>query len=216
MRLVIFGVVVVVVAALTAGAPLAESAFPGKGGKIAFHSDRDGNLEVYAMDRDGGNQTNLTTNPAHDLRPAWSPDGTKIAFESNRHGNWEIYVMNADGSEQTRLTNSAANDGNPAWSPDGTRIAFVSNRDGDWEVYVMHADGTGQTNLTNISSVSLQPGRLSFGYGQIIFPRPRRPCLQKQLGLTGGPQASAKSGSSISATTQTHLFGLHSQSADAG
>jgi hypothetical protein len=59
-------------------------------------------------------------------------------------------------------------------------------------------------------------GRLSFDYGQIIFQRPRRPCLQKQLGLTGWPHASAKSGSSISTVTHTHLFGLHSQSADAG
>ena len=63
MRLVIFGVVVVVVAALTAGAPLAESAFPGKGGKIAFHSDRDGNLEVYAMGRDGGKSMPSSAEP---------------------------------------------------------------------------------------------------------------------------------------------------------
>ena len=42
-------------------------------GKIAFASDRDGNLEVYVMNADGTGQTNLTNNPTDDGFPAWSP-----------------------------------------------------------------------------------------------------------------------------------------------
>ncbi len=42
-------------------------------GKIAFDSDRDGNWEIYVMDADGSNPTNLTNNPAEDHFPAWSP-----------------------------------------------------------------------------------------------------------------------------------------------
>ena len=49
---------------------------------IVFTSARDGNLEIYVMDADGGNQENLTNNPANDSQPDWSPDGTKIAFVS--------------------------------------------------------------------------------------------------------------------------------------
>ncbi len=45
------------------------------GTKIAFHSDRDGNDEVYVMDADGSNQTRLTNNHAFDFGPAWSPVG---------------------------------------------------------------------------------------------------------------------------------------------
>ena len=49
------------------------------GTKIAFCSDRngniaiDGNLEIYVMDADGDNPTNLTQNPVHDVVAAWSP-----------------------------------------------------------------------------------------------------------------------------------------------
>jgi len=94
------------------------------GTKIAFTSDREDpgctficNEEIYVMNADGGGQTRVTSNPASDLGPDWSPDGSKIAFESYRDGNYEVYVMNADGTGQTNLTNNPASDHRPAWSP---------------------------------------------------------------------------------------------------
>jgi hypothetical protein len=117
--------------------------------KIAFVSDRDGNLEIYVMDADGGGQIRLTENPGEDHSPAWSPDGTRLTFVSTRDGNAEIYVMNNDGTGQTRLTQNSATDLNPAWHVDGARLGFVSDRDGNDEIYLMNADGTNQVNLTN-------------------------------------------------------------------
>jgi Tol biopolymer transport system component len=67
------------------------------------------------MNPDGSGPTRLTTNPADDSDPAWSPDGTKIALQSDRDGNGEIYVMQADGTGQTRLTANPALDNFPAW-----------------------------------------------------------------------------------------------------
>ena len=45
----------------------------GTTGKIAFTSGRDGNWEVYVMNADGSNQTNLTNSPDHDAWPSWGP-----------------------------------------------------------------------------------------------------------------------------------------------
>ena len=87
------------------------------GGKIAFVSTRDGNEEIYVMNADGSNQTNITNNPATDYDPCFSPDGTKIAFESYRDGDSEIYVMNADGSNQANITNNPGGDYSPSWGP---------------------------------------------------------------------------------------------------
>jgi len=121
-------------------------------GKIAFHSARDGNNEIYIMNADGSHQTRLTNHPASDHFPASSPDGRRIAFVSERDGNPEIYVMNVDGTDQTRLTFDPAEDRLPAWSPDGTRIAFNSEREGNLDLYVMNADGSNPVRLTNNSA----------------------------------------------------------------
>ena len=53
-------------------------------GRIAFHSERDGNPEIYVMNADGSDVTQLTNHPQYDLHPAWSPDGRRIAFTSYR------------------------------------------------------------------------------------------------------------------------------------
>ena len=134
---------------------------------ILFQTDRDGAYEIYIMNPDGTQPTNLTNNPAPDISPVWSPDGTKIAFQTLRDGNWEIYVMGADGSNPTNLSNDSSPDYSPAWSPDGRKIAFMTDREGggfppildadprivvprlNVEIFVVNADGTGLANLTN-------------------------------------------------------------------
>jgi Tol biopolymer transport system component len=75
------------------------------GSKIAFMSDRDGDIEIYAMDANGAHPRRLTFAADRDAHPSWSADGTKIYFQSPRSTEQpQIYVMNADGSNQVRLT----------------------------------------------------------------------------------------------------------------
>jgi Tol biopolymer transport system component len=116
----------------------ASAAFPGKNGRIAFASSRDGNFEIYSMNSNGSGVTRLTNNPGTDTQPAVSPGGNRIAFASNRDGDFDIYVMNADGSEQRQITDNPADDVQPAFAPDGERIAFVSDRGfGDHDIYLV-------------------------------------------------------------------------------
>ncbi len=147
---------------------------------VAFHSTRDGNLEIYVMRADGTAVTRLTFLAAFDTNPAPSPDGMRIAFESARDDPdpqtcgqpgkpacvTHVYVMNVDGSGVKRLTEGAFQDSDITWSGDGTRIAFVSNR-GDPDpktcgqpgkpacvlnIYAMNADGSGLVRLTNAAA----------------------------------------------------------------
>ncbi len=144
----IVGLLAVLVAPMAISSRSAQAQVPGFNGLIAFTSNRDGNYEIYTMNPDGSNPTNLTNNPAEDSLPDWSPDGTKILFCSERDGNNEIYVMNADGSNPTNLTNNPGQDSQPAWSPDGTQIAFISYGPELMGIYIMNADGSNPTRLT--------------------------------------------------------------------
>src|SRR5215203_6591911 len=40
--------------------------------------------EIWAVNRDGSGDTNLTNDPSYDMGPSWSPDGSEIIFSSTR------------------------------------------------------------------------------------------------------------------------------------
>jgi Tol biopolymer transport system component len=134
-----------------------ENTKPDAKAKIAFNTNRDGNWEIYVMNQDGSEQTNLTNNPAYDGLFEWSPWGSKIVFVSERSGELDIFVMNANGSDLKNLTNNPAIDTSPVWSPDGSKIGFISDRSGHTEVYVMNADGSNQTRITFDPSTKAEP-----------------------------------------------------------
>lgn len=70
----------------------------------------------------------LTSDPAADTAPVFSPDGRWIAFVSKRDDDEaaQIYVIPVDGGEAKRVTNVPTGAGAPKWFPDSRRIAFVS------------------------------------------------------------------------------------------
>ena len=114
--------------------------------------------DIYTMNADGSNPTNITDNNVENYSPAWSPDGSKIAFARWGSSTSDIYVMNAGGSGQTKLSGTGdSDDFDPAWSPDGSKIAFA--RWGVWEsdIYVMNVDGSNPINLTGNDEGSYGP-----------------------------------------------------------
>ncbi len=68
--------------------------------------------DIYTIPITGGAATRITSGPAFNIQPRFSPDGSKIAYISDRGGNNNIWVMDSDGTgrrqvskEQTREVN---------------------------------------------------------------------------------------------------------------
>jgi TolB protein len=64
------------------------------GKKIAYASDKGGNLDIWVMNADGANQNKLTDYEGLDTRPIWSSDGKNILFVTNRSGELQIWMIN--------------------------------------------------------------------------------------------------------------------------
>lgn len=116
--------------------------------RIAFSSGPNGNFEIFIMNQDGSERTQITHDPANDTNPVWSNNGQKIAFISDRDGSQKIYIMNADGSNQVRLTSGSGIEFSVNWSPDDQKIIFTSFQDSNSEIYEINADGTNMVRLS--------------------------------------------------------------------
>lgn len=150
---------------------------------LAFtRADAAGRLDIYRLTVTSPNDfpassigapVRLTTDPAADTAPAWSPGPRSQASSGDdvparpllafvrEAGDRDIYAMNPDdpGTETLLTSDSAAHDDHPDWSPLVTRddpanpnsvqrlsIAFDSDRSGNTQIWTM--------------DVTYQPGRV--------------------------------------------------------
>jgi hypothetical protein len=114
------------------------------GDRVAFLTDRDGNVEIYSMNIQGGDVHRLTNDWHWDGYPAWSPDGRQLAFVKQSKEASAIYIMNEDGSGVRQLSPQGFLGWffSPTWSPSGELVAFlqvISQTHG--RIVIMTADG---------------------------------------------------------------------------
>ena len=123
-----------------------------KSDQIMFLSDRTGHYEVFLMNADGSNVTQITDGGASITHASISPDGERIAFVYPQGGqNTDLYTIDKSGDVGTviRLTSDATFDDNPCWSPDSSKIIFNSDRGGNMDLWMINADGSEPVQLTD-------------------------------------------------------------------
>jgi dipeptidyl aminopeptidase/acylaminoacyl peptidase len=116
-------------------------------GRIAFSGGPPHAEDVYVINANGTGLARVTSDPAADFDPTWSPDGTRIAYrhQPGDDSTTDIDVINVDGSAVRDVTrNGGVSDWGPSWSPDGRRIAWNSDRGrpGTFRGYLMNPDGS--------------------------------------------------------------------------
>lgn len=117
--------------------------------QLVFNSDRNGTSEIYKINLDGTNLTQLT-NTGGAFNAVSSPDGSRIAYAKEGQGLW---VMNSDGSSSMQVS-AYPRDCSPSWAPDCLRLAFQSNRSGKLNVWIMNADGSNPVQITQKGGAS--------------------------------------------------------------
>ena len=120
------------------------------GTRIVFSSNRGASRHnIWVIDVNGANATQLTSDDAQHEHPQYSPNGLTILFLSNSTGKKELWVMNADGSAQRAIALISRLVSDPAWSPNGSEIVYVGCRRGaECNLFRINANGSGGTQIT--------------------------------------------------------------------
>ena len=76
--------------------------------------------DLYVLPAEGGTARRITSGPAYDVQPRFSPDGKWIAFTSDRGGMDNLWICDLDGQNARAVSAEKDSDvSQPAWSPDG-------------------------------------------------------------------------------------------------
>jgi Tol biopolymer transport system component len=101
--------------------------------------------DVYMKQVESTAIVQLTSDPADDIQPHYSPNGEQVVFTSNRSGNWDLWLISRDGTGLRQLTQNPGDEIAPTWSPDGRQVAFSmwSPRQRRWEIWTLSVDQPG-------------------------------------------------------------------------
>ncbi len=129
---------------------------------LAYASDRGeaGNLDIWVQQTEKGAQpVRITSDPADETEPNFSPDGSKLVFRSERDGGG-IYLVPVSGGPATFFARGGRR---PRFSPDGKWIAFWQGQigsgflSGSAQIMIGSADGSSVNNFKPEFGVSAYP-----------------------------------------------------------
>ncbi len=107
------------------------------------------NSDLYVVPIEGGVPSAITTNPAADTSPVYSPDGNSIAYRAQLRPGYEsdrfrLLTYNRATAEVLHLTESFDRwVTSMTWSPDSTRLFFTAEDRGREPIYTVPATGGG-------------------------------------------------------------------------
>ncbi|HUM01445.1 MAG TPA: LpqB family beta-propeller domain-containing protein [Thermoanaerobaculia bacterium] len=109
---------------------------------LVFTSNREGNSDIWELNRRSNAIRRLTSHPASDADVFLSRDGKVLLWSSARTGHFEIWGAGGDGSAPRRISDDGIDAENPSLSPDGSTIVYVSFNDSKRGIWTIRPDGT--------------------------------------------------------------------------
>lgn len=149
--------------------------------QLTFTSDRDGDHDVYVMDSDGSNVTQLTTDDDDQFDAIWSPTGGSIAYseqviQPSGAPRSALWVTDPSGASEEVVIDGTPLVTEPLWSPDGSRIAVTRRtRFGAPTAVVVDAAGSSEVTIGDFQTVdgawAPNSNALVFAQGDLVKVR---------------------------------------------
>ncbi len=99
--------------------------FSPDGKTIVFSGMRNSDAEVFTVNIDTKEITNLTNDAFANYAPTWAPDGRSIVYLVRVSGNEKLFRMDADGTNKTQLTFGTHDEGGAQFL-DANTLVFAS------------------------------------------------------------------------------------------
>jgi eukaryotic-like serine/threonine-protein kinase len=134
----------------------ADPALSPDGNQLAFSWDLDGDdrKDIYVQLIGAGTPLRLTTDPANDRSPAWSPDGRHIAFLRCLGSEPGVFTVPALGGPERKLLATACSLSPDVgrsldWSDDGKLLAFSAKTSADgFSIFLLSIETLEKRRLT--------------------------------------------------------------------
>ncbi|HET8944286.1 MAG TPA: hypothetical protein VFO59_05850, partial [Dehalococcoidia bacterium] len=93
------------------------------GAGLAFADEgTNGQFDVFLVNPDGSQLRAVTSDPASDYSPAFSPDGSQLAFRRSYLGGEQYHILDLETGAERALIAEAPNGGPVIWFADGSRF----------------------------------------------------------------------------------------------
>lgn len=139
--------------------------------RVVVSSDRnDGKTkEIFAMDWDGDNISQLTTHRSISISPAWSPDGKKVAYTSyvkkvgSKFRNADMLLLDLSSGKRSLISYRQGINSGAAFSADGNSIYLTISQGTNPDIYQIGLDGKVINKITNgpAGAMNVEPATCS-------------------------------------------------------
>ena len=111
------------------------------GSMISFTMQRDNDVDIAVIRRDGSGLSYLVSSAGQDRDTAWSSDGSSIVFSSDMTGIANLYRLEIATDSVSRLTNVLGGAYSPDVSPADSTIAFSYYGDDGYQIRLLPFTG---------------------------------------------------------------------------
>jgi Tol biopolymer transport system component len=168
------------------------------GRRVALEIPDDEGWDLWVMEISRGVASRVTTDPANEENPVWSPDGQELAFQKGATDGPDLFRKGLrTGASAAPLLESPGGDHPEDWSRDGETLLYITEENSLWALPLA---GDGSPELVLKTGFRLAEPRLSpdgrwlayisdeSGRWEVYVEPFRRPGERVRVSVDGGGQ----------------------------